>query len=96
MRRQSRFASILAVAVLALPLAACQVTRTKAGELPKVEVQGGQLPEYEVKPAQVRVTSTPVEIEVPKVEVHAEKKTIEVPRVRLEMPGSSPTPTPHR
>jgi hypothetical protein len=89
---RSKIASILAVAALALPLAACQVKKTQEGEMPKVDVQGGQLPKYDVKPAEVEISATPVEVNVPDVNVSTEKKTIEVPKVDVHMPDSSPTP----
>ena len=86
---RSKIAGILALAALALPLFACTVKKTEEGELPKVE--GGKLPEYEVQPAEVNVSSTPVEVTVPDVDVSTEKKTIEVPKVEV---NPAPTATP--
>jgi len=94
---RSKIASILAVAVLLLPLAACTVKKTQEGELPEVDVKSGQLPEYEVKPAEVQVGSTPVEVTVPTVDVGTEKKTVDVPTVDIKpAPEASPTGTPHQ
>ena len=90
---RSKIVSIVAVMALALSSVACEVKKTQEGEAPKVEVQGGQLPKYEVKTPTVEVSSTPVEVTVPKVET--EKKTIEVPKVNIEPASSTPTPTPH-
>jgi len=86
---RSKIAGILAVAALALPLVACTVKKTEEGELPRVE--GGKLPEYEVKPAEVQISSTPVEVTVPDVDINTEKKTIEVPKVEV---NPAPTATP--
>ena len=88
--------SIVAAVVMALPLMACKVTKTQEGEVPKVDVKGGQLPEYKVEPAQIEVTSTPTEIKVPEVDVHTKKETVNLPHVSIKMPGATPTPTPHR
>jgi hypothetical protein len=88
---RTKIAGILAVAALALPLVACTVKKTEEGELPKIEE--GKLPEYEVQPAEVNVSSTPVEVTVPDVDVSTEKKTVEVPKVEVN-PPASPTATP--
>jgi|SoiMethySBSTD1v2_1073268.scaffolds.fasta_scaffold94380_3 hypothetical protein len=89
---RSRLVWILAVAALALPLTACTVKKTEEGELPKVE--GGKLPEYEVQPAEVQVSSTPVEVTVPDVDVSTEKKTVEVPKVEIKSPTPAPAASP--
>ena len=89
---RSRIAFMLAVAVLVLPMTACTVKKTEEGELPKVE--GGKLPEYEVQPAEVEISSTPVEVTVPDVDVSTEKKTVEVPDVDIKTPDAAPTATP--
>lgn len=66
------------IAPLAIALAACDVDQTKEAELPEVEVKGGQMPEYDVEPAEV--------------EVGTEKKTIEVPTVDIKQPDAEGTP----
>jgi soluble P-type ATPase len=63
------------LAPLAIGLAACDVDQTKEAELPEVEVQGGQVPEFDVETADV--------------DVGTEKKTIEVPDVDVTMPGDA-------
>ena len=67
---------------LALPfamgLAACDVDQTQEGEMPEVEVKGGQLPEYDVETAEV--------------EVGTKEETIEVPDVKVTMPDADGTP----
>ncbi|WP_017664446.1 hypothetical protein [Porphyrobacter sp. AAP82] len=66
------------IAPLAIGLVACDVDQTKEAELPEVEVKGGQMPEYDVEPAEV--------------EVKTEKKTIEVPTVDVKQPDAEGTP----
>jgi hypothetical protein len=63
---------------MAIALAACDVDQTKEGELPDVEVTGGQLPEYDVETADV--------------DVGTEEKTVEVPDVDITMPDAEGTP----
>ena len=89
---RSRSAWILAVVALALPLTACTVKKTEEGELPKIEE--GKLPQYEVQPAEVQVSSTPVEVTVPDVDVSTEKKTVQVPDVDIKTPTPAPAASP--
>ena len=63
------------IAPLAIGLAACDVDQTKEAELPDVDVQGGQMPEFDVETADV--------------DVGTEQKTIEVPDVDVTMPGDA-------
>lgn len=66
------------IAPLAIGLAACDVDQTQEGELPDVEVTGGQMPEYDVETADV--------------DVGTEEKTVEVPDVDITMPDAEGTP----
>ena len=59
----------IAIGTLALSLAACDVEQTEEAELPDVEVEGGNLPEFDVDVADVEVGSEEVEVEVPTVDV---------------------------
>ncbi|WP_170003202.1 hypothetical protein [Pseudopontixanthobacter vadosimaris] len=59
--------AILAATGLALSLAACDVDQTEEGSLP--EIEGGNLPEYDVEPADVDVTTGTETIEVPTMDV---------------------------
>lgn len=61
---------VMAAAGLALALGACDVQQTEEGELPEVEVKGGNMPEYDV--------------DAPDVDVKTETRTIEVPVVDVE------------
>jgi hypothetical protein len=60
------------VPMLALGFAACDVKKTQEGEMPKVSVEGGQAPKYDV--------------DAPEVKVEQEKKTITVPDVDIVTP----------
>ena len=62
---------ILMVALLALPLIGCQARQTEEGEMPEVEVKGGELPEYDVSTADVDVKTKETTIEVPTIDVQS-------------------------
>lgn len=66
------------IAPLAIGLAACDVDQTKKVKLPEVDVKGGQLPAYDVQPAQV--------------DVKTKKTTVEVPDVTIRQPDAKGTP----
>lgn len=55
-------------------LGACDVDQTEEGRMPSVEVEGGELPEYDV--------------DAPEVEVGTKKDTVvvETPTVDIDMP----------
>lgn len=68
---KSTIISALAVAAVATFLTGCTVDKTKEGNLPDVEVKGKtELPEYDVKPADVNVGTTKTEVTVPTVDVN--------------------------
>ena len=56
-------------AATALGLAACDVEQTEEGELPEVNVEGGNMPEYDVDTPDVDVTMEEETIEVPTLDV---------------------------
>lgn len=61
---------LLFVTMFAAALAGgCKVDRTGEGELPEVDVRGGQLPKFDIDPARVDVRMDTQTIVVPKVEV---------------------------
>lgn len=62
----------------ALGLAACDVDQTEEAELPDVQVEGGNMPEFDVETADV--------------DVGTEEKVIEVPDVDVTMPDAEGTP----
>jgi len=64
--------SAVLTATASLGLAACDVQQTQEGELPEVDVEGGQAPEYDVDAAEVEVEPTTEEVEVPALDVDVE------------------------
>ena len=61
----------LSVSLVALSISACEVKKTQEGEMPKVEVEGGQVPKYDVETPDVKV----------------EEKTVTVPDVDIVTPA---------
>ncbi|MDP1863474.1 MAG: hypothetical protein ACOH1Q_10325 [Thiobacillus sp.] len=64
---------LLLVPALVFGLSACDVKQTQEGQLPDVEVKGGQVPKYDVDAGDV--------------DVKMEKKVIEVPTVEVDTPA---------
>lgn len=83
---RTRLYAIATAALLILPAAGCRVRQTQEGELPKVDVEGGQVPKYDVDTARVDVKTRTEQVEVPKVDVHTEKQNVKVPDVDVTMP----------
>jgi hypothetical protein len=67
-----RLCTAVAIPSVAFALSACDVKKTQEGEMPKVSVEGGQAPKYDVDAADVKVDG--------------EKKTITVPDVDIVTP----------
>ncbi|NEQ33773.1 MAG: hypothetical protein F6K04_22710 [Leptolyngbya sp. SIO4C5] len=80
------------IAFLALFAASCEVTKEEAGEAPDVDVQvdPGEVPEYEVEGPEVEVGTEQQEVTVPEVEVTQEEETITTPDVDVELPSEDP------
>lgn len=70
---------LLPFAASLLFMASCDVTKEEAGEAPDIDVQvdGGELPEYNV--------------EGPEVDVGTEEKEITVPDIDIELPSEDET-----
>lgn len=66
---RSELLSLLCVSMILMPLAACSVEKTQEGEMPDVEVEGGQLPKYDVDAADVDITTDTKTIEVPDIDI---------------------------
>jgi len=64
-----KFAIIAVSGAMALGLSACDVDQTEEGELPEVDVDGGNMPEYDVETADVDVGTEEVTVDVPDVDV---------------------------
>lgn len=78
----------IAATAVAFAVAACDVKKTEDGKAPKVTVEEGKLPKYDVDTAKVDVTTEKKEVTVPKVTT--EQKEISVPDVNITMPGDQP------
>jgi hypothetical protein len=77
--------AIVLVAVLALiaalALGLVDIDQTREGALPEIRADGGKLPEFDVKTADVEVGTTNTTIDVPTVETR--KQTVELPDVKV-------------
>lgn len=64
----------------------CTVEKTEEGEMPEVDVRGGNLPKYDVDPADVEIRTEEKQVTVPDVDVDVNKKeaTIPVPDVDVQ------------
>ena len=80
----------LAFLLLLIPLSSCQVEKEQAADLPDVDVDvdPGQLPEYDIKGPDVNVGVTERTVTVPKVVVIQEEETVKVPYVDVDVPGA--------
>lgn len=83
--------TVLAILMVA-SLSACSVEKTEEGEMPDVEVKGGELPEYDVDAADVEVGTTTATITTPDVDVSTETSTVTVPDVDVTMPSEKKPP----
>lgn len=83
--------TILAIAgLLVLPLGGCRVQQTEEGDMPDVDVEarGGEMPEYEVEPAEIEIKGEKKTIKVPTdIDVTMEEREIIVPDVDVRRPG---------
>lgn len=89
---QKRFRKFvpLALLLLLIPLSACQVEEEQSAQLPDVDVDvdPGQLPEYDIKGPDVNVGVTERTVTVPKVVVIQEEETVKVPYIDVDVPGA--------
>lgn len=68
--RISKLAVVPAL-VAVFALGACDVDQTEEGEMPEVNVEGGNLPEYDVETADIEVTTDTQTIVTPDVDIEA-------------------------
>ena len=71
MKKQSWMSVILLMALLTVFTTGCRVRQTEEGKLPDVDVsaEGGKMPEYDVDPAKVEVSTDTQKVVTPQVEV---------------------------
>jgi len=67
-----KFLSLILAPLFAFGLAACNVDQTEEGEMPDVDVEGGQVPEYDVDAADVDVGTDTQTVVTPDVDVQNE------------------------
>lgn len=79
----------LLLLLIVVPLGACRVEQEESGSLPDVDVdvEPGNLPEYDVEGPDVNVGVTERTVTVPRVVVVQEEETVEVPYIDVDMPG---------
>ncbi|HUP42318.1 MAG TPA: hypothetical protein VM599_03835 [Thermoanaerobaculia bacterium] len=66
---RNKLITLLCLSFLVLPLAGCTVEQTEEGELPEIEIEGGNLPEYDVDTADIEIGTETREIEVPDIDI---------------------------
>lgn len=67
--KMRKFLSLAIAPLFVVGVAACDVDQTEEGDMPDVEVEGGQVPEYDVDAADVDVGTDTTTVEVPDVDV---------------------------
>lgn len=72
---KSRILGAIFAPALVLGLAACAVEQTEEGELPDVDIEAGQMPEYDVQPADVDVNWDTTTIRTPDIDINAPRDT---------------------
>lgn len=86
----------LLIPVFGLCMLGCEVDQTREGRLPDVDVdvEGGQMPEFDVETADVEVERKKVDLTVPDVDVDVGTKEAEitVPDVDIIMPDEKVEP----
>ena len=100
-----RFSGVAIGLAAALALGACDVDKTQEGELPQVDVdvEGGQLPRYDVNAPEIDVATRDEEVTIPDVDIDVdrEERTITLPDVDVDIPDeedneSAPAESPGR
>ncbi len=80
----------LFILLMVMPLGACRIEQEETGSLPdvNVDVEPGNLPEYDVEGPDVNVGVTERTVTVPKVIVIQEEETVQVPYIDVDVPGA--------
>lgn len=84
---------VAAIAVIAFAVFMVDVDQTQEAALPDVDidVEGGQLPEFDAEVGSISVGETDVEVEVPDVEITTNTETVTVPTLNIEAPEDDTT-----
>jgi hypothetical protein len=73
---KTRILGAIIAPAFALSFGACTVDQTREGEAPDVDVEGGALPEYEVRPADVDIGWDTTQVRTPDVDINPRRDTI--------------------
>ena len=68
--------------IAAFALGLIGVDKTRDAKLPEIKAEGGQMPGFDVKTADVAVGTTNTTVEVPKIET--EKKSVAIPTLDVK------------
>ena len=60
--KSKKIISLFAAPLFALGIAACDVDQTEEGDMPDIEVEEGELPAYDVQPADVDINQDTVTV----------------------------------
>lgn len=66
-----KFLSLIIAPLFAFGLAACDVDQTEEGELPDVDVEGGQVPEYDVDAADIDIGTDTTQVITPDIDIQS-------------------------
>lgn len=87
MIRKSGVKSVVVLAaLLAITTTGCRVKQTQEGKAPEIDVKGGQVPKYDVTPAEVDIKMKKKEITVPDVDVKMPPKEATPPQTNEHKP----------
>lgn len=76
-----RIIGALLAPAFALGMAACTVEQTEEGEAPEIEIEGGQMPQYEVEPVDVDVNWDTTTVRTPDIDINPRDTTdVDPPR----------------
>lgn len=81
--------ALLAVVVL-MSLGMIRIEQQQGASLPRVNVDGGQLPKFKAETGTVGIGTENETVQVPSVEM--KDKTVKVPTIEVRQAGASPTP----
>ncbi|MCA1733765.1 MAG: hypothetical protein LC732_09200 [Acidobacteria bacterium] len=81
-----KFGVLMAALTMVVALGACSVEQTEEGELPEVNVEGGNMPEYDVEPVDIDITTETATVTVPDIDVSTQTTTVTVPKVDVKPP----------
>ena len=92
-RKKMALPLLMTAALLTVSTTGCRVRQTQEGEMPEVQVKGGQVPKYDVKGPKVDVKTEERQVTVPtEVDVKTQKRTIKVPKVEVKPPADDHKP----